>query len=115
MLLSKGAYLISMSINGLSFAIVIVIWGVTFASTRVLLEDFSALEIQVIRFGLAWFVLWLASACRGSKSCFRSWRDEVLFAGMGLSGVALYQFLENCAIYYTNASNVAIISPSGRI
>lgn len=94
---------------------VILFWGVTFASTRVLLEDFSALEIQVIRFGLAWFVLWLASASRGAKSCFRSWRDEVLFAGMGLSGVALYQFLENCAIYYTNASNVAILVSFGPV
>ena len=96
-------------------ALVILFWGVTFASTRVLLEDFSALEIQVIRFGLAWFVLWLASASRGAKSCFRSWRDEALFAGMGLSGVALYQFLENCAIYYTNASNVAILVSFGPV
>ena len=96
-------------------ALVILFWGVTFASTRVLLEDFSALEIQVIRFGLAWFVLWLASARRGAKSCFRSWRDEALFAGMGLSGVALYQFLENCAIYYTNASNVAILVSFGPV
>jgi drug/metabolite transporter (DMT)-like permease len=27
---------------------------------------------------------------------------------MGVTGVAVYQFLENCAIYYTNASTVAI-------
>ena len=96
-------------------ALVILFWGVTFASTRVLLEDFSALEIQVIRFGLAWLVLWLASGCGRVKSSFRSWRDEALFAGMGLSGVALYQFLENCAIYYTNASNVAILVSFGPV
>ena len=96
-------------------ALVILFWGVTFASTRVLLEDFSALEIQVIRFGLAWAVLWLASGCGRVKSSFRSWRDEALFAGMGLSGVALYQFLENCAIYYTNASNVAILVSFGPV
>lgn len=105
----------SYSTGYLYVAVVILFWGVTFASTRVLLEDFSALEIQVIRFGLAWFVLWLASASRGAKSCFRSWRDEALFAGMGLSGVALYQFLENCAIYYTNASNVAILVSFGPV
>ena len=34
--------------------VVIVIWGMTFANTRALLEDFSALEILVVRFGLAW-------------------------------------------------------------
>lgn len=92
---------------------VILFWGVTFASTRVLLEDFSALEIQLIRFGLAWFVLWLAG--KRTKSRFRSWRDEALFASMGLSGVALYQLLENCAIYYTNASNVAILVSFGPV
>ena len=85
----------------------------TFASTRVLLEDFSALEIQAIRFGLAWFVLWLVGGRK--KSSFRTLRDEALFAGMGLSGVALYQFLENCAIYYTNASNVAILVSFGPV
>lgn len=94
-------------------AAVILFWGVTFASTRVLLEDFSALEIQIIRFGLAWFVLWLAS--KRAKSSLRSWRDEVLFASMGFTGVALYQFLENCAIYYTNASNVAILVSFGPV
>lgn len=96
-------------------AFVILFWGVTFASTRVLLEDFSALEIQVIRFGLAWFALWMAGVRGGVKSGFRGWRDEVLFAGMGLTGVAMYQFLENCAIYYTNASNVAILVSFGPV
>ena len=100
--------------NGwLMTALVILFWGVTFASTRVLLEDFSALEIQVIRFALAWLVLWLAG--RRAKSGFRSWRDEALFASMGFTGVALYQFLENCAIYYTNASNVAILVSFGPV
>ena len=100
--------------SGLLLAfLVILFWGVTFASTRVLLEDFSALEIQVIRFGLAWLVLWVLG--RRVKSSFRTWRDEALFAGMGLTGVALYQFLENCAIYYTNASNVAILVSFGPV
>ena len=100
--------------TGLAAAVcVILFWGVTFASTRVLLEDFSALEIQLIRFVLAWLVLRLAD--RRIKSRFRSWRDEVLFASMGLTGVALYQLLENCAIYYTNASNVAILVSFGPV
>ena len=38
-------------------AIAIVVWGVTFASTRVLLEEFSALEINIARFALAWVAL----------------------------------------------------------
>jgi drug/metabolite transporter (DMT)-like permease len=36
-------------------------------------------------------------------------RDEACFALAGVSGATLYQFLENLAIHWTNASNVSII------
>ena len=36
---------------------VIFVWGVTFVNTRALLADFSALEILVARFALAWGAL----------------------------------------------------------
>ena len=39
-------------------ALVILVWGMTFANTRALLGDFSALEILVGRFALAWAALW---------------------------------------------------------
>lgn len=110
-------------------AFALLVWGVTFASTRVLLVDFSALEIMVVRFVIAWAALRLldgamwfvrganyavgSSSPRVVASC--GWRDEWLFAAMGLTGVLLYQFLENCAIYYTNASNVAILVSFGPI
>ena len=42
-------------------------------------------------------------------------RDEWIFAAMGFTGIVAYQFLENCAIYYTNASNVAILVSFGPI
>ena len=38
----------------LAVAFAIVVWGVTFASTRALLVDFSSFEILVLRFSLAW-------------------------------------------------------------
>ncbi len=96
--------------------VVILAWGVTFANTRALLQDFSALEIQLLRFGIAWAVLKAASLGRGRSAAERlGWKDEALFAEMGLSGVFVYQFLENCAIYYTNASNVAILVSFGPI
>lgn len=102
-------------------AVVILIWGMTFANTRALLEDFSALEILVVRFGLAWAALWIVGAVqrhgarRRRYGDGRSWRDEWLFAAMGFCGIFCYQFLENCAIYYTNASNVAIFVSFGPI
>ena len=95
-------------------AISIAVWGVTFASTRALLADFSALEILLLRFSLAWAALCAigradCSAKGGSR------RDAWIFAAMGLTGIVAYQFLENCAIYYTNASNVAILVSFGPI
>ncbi len=93
----------------------ILIWGVTFASTRVLLLDFSALEILVLRFAMAWLVLVGIGFFESTRKCHFSLRDELLFVGMGLTGVTAYQFLENCAIYYTNASNVAIMVSFGPI
>lgn len=113
----------------LSAVFAIVVWGVTFASTRVLLEDFSALEILILRFGIAWAALWLWNVASRMRLCHCNkgdcgfpngeaaraygFRNELLFAGLGFTGVAAYQFLENCAIYYTNASNIAILVSFG--
>ena len=109
-------------------AIVILVWGMTFANTLALLGDFSALEILVVRFALAWTALWgwevwgrcgdrNVAAPIGGGDARRRWafRDEGLFAAMGFCGVFFYQFMENCAIYYTNASNVAIFVSFGPI
>lgn len=96
----------------LSAIIVILIWGMTFASTRALLFEYSSLEIQVLRFALAWVALWVICP---KRMRLNERKDELLFAAMGLTGVFIYQFLENCAIYYTNASNVAILVSFGPI
>ena len=111
-----------MKLKGIvAMAFVILVWGITFVNTRALLFDFSALEIQVIRFAMAWIALLTVErltlkverSAVSSKPPYhggvRTHRptDELLFAGMGLCGVFIYQLLENCAIYYTNASNVA--------
>lgn len=97
----------SMKTKGFLFAAVtILIWGVTFVNTRALLADFNSFEILFIRFAAAYVALWLLAPRRLH---IPGWREEALFAAMGLTGVAAYQFLENCAIAYTNASNVAIL------
>ena len=93
-------------------AFAIVVWSVTFANTRVLLRDFSAFEILIVRFVMAWAALW-SMECLGRRGGAGTSRHAVcsewLFVGMGFTGIVVYQFLENCAIYYTNASNVAIL------
>jgi drug/metabolite transporter (DMT)-like permease len=93
----------------------IIFWSITFVNTRSLLLDFSALEIMFIRFALAWAALCGWAFLKERESVKWMGRCELLFAAMGLSGVVAYQFLENCAIYYTNASNVAILVSIGPI
>lgn len=93
----------------------ILCWSITFVNTRSLLLDFSALEIMFIRFALAWAVLCGWAFLKERESVRWMGQCELLFAAMGFSGVFAYQFLENCAIYYTNASNVAILVSIGPI
>jgi len=93
-------------IRGLALAaFTIIVWGVTFINTKALLGSFSALEIQVLRFAVGYATLWVMvpRRVRVAKG------DHVLFACLGWTGVAVYQLMENCAIHYTNASNVAIL------
>lgn len=104
-----------MGLRGVIAALfVILVWGITFVNTRALLEQFSALEIQVLRFVLGWIALACWGGFGGSGRSGRigvllAWREERWFFFMGLFGVAVYQLLENCAIHYTNASNVSIL------
>lgn len=82
------------------------VWGTTFISTKVLLRDFSPIEILFFRFALGFTALWLACphALRLTER-----KQEWLFAGAGLAGVTLYFLLENIALTHTFASNVGVI------
>ena len=96
-----------MQLQGIILGIItILIWGITFVNTKVLLNDFNSFEILFLRFSAAYAALW---AIKPQRFSVGGWRQELHFAAMGLSGVAAYQFLENCAIGYTNASNVSIL------
>ena len=86
-------------------AITIFFWGITFICTKALLTDFSSLEILFFRFVAAYLGLWILRP----KIEKIERRDTILFALAGLSGVVLYQFSENMAINFTNASNVSVI------
>ena len=82
------------------------IWGITFVSTKSLLNDFSAFEILVVRFLAAYLGLW---TMRPKRLVLKSKKENISFALAGLTGVTLYQFFENIAISFTTASNVSII------
>lgn len=83
------------------------IWGTTFISSKLLLQEgLSPAAIMILRFVLA-YVLMLPFV-KGKWFC-RSVKDELLMVLLGISGGSLYFLLENTALVYTQASNVAII------
>lgn len=90
----------------LAALLTVLIWGTTFVSTKVLLTAFSPIEILLFRFVLGYLALWLVypRPLRGV-----SVRQELYFAGAGLTGVCLYYLMENIALTYTTASNVGVI------
>lgn len=90
----------------LAAVLTILFWGTTFVSTKVLLEDFSPMEILFYRFLLGLIVLLIVDP---RVLNVQSLRQEILFAGAGLCGVTLYFLLENIALTYTYASNVGMI------
>lgn len=98
-----------MLIAHLTALFTVVIWGLTFISTKILLRDLSAESILFYRFLLGWLALWAFS---------RDWlpwqgrRVEGTFAAAGFFGVTLYFLLENVALEYTFASNASVIVSS---
>lgn len=90
----------------LAAAVTIIIWGTTFISTKVLLTDFSPIEILFFRFLMGLIALMIVYP-RRLKVTER--RQELTFALAGLCGVCLYYLLENIALTYTLTSNVGVI------
>lgn len=90
----------------LSALITIFIWGTTFISTKVLLEDFSPIEILFLRFTIGFVVLFTVYPHRMR---IKDRKQELYFAAAGLCGITLYYLLENIALTYTFASNVGIV------
>ncbi len=86
--------------------ITILIWGTTFISTKILLVDFTPIEILFFRFLLGLLVLIIVYPKRLK---LKDRKQELTFAAAGLCGICLYYLLENIALTYTMASNVGVI------
>ena len=87
----------------------ILIWGTTFVATKVLLEDMSPIQILVYRFVLGYLALWLLAP---KPLKLASPRQELWFAAAGVTGITVYQMMENVALTMTTASNVGVIISS---
>lgn len=84
----------------------VLVWGITFVSTKVLLTVASPIEILFLRFALGFCAL---CVLHHKVTPFMGWRTEALFAAAGATGVTLYFFMENIALTMTSASNVGVI------
>lgn len=85
-------------------------WGGTFSATKILLQDFAAAEILLLRFLVAF--IFLCVLCYALHIRALAWQGlgrEWLFMGAGLSGACLYFLVENIALSHTSAANASIL------
>lgn len=83
-------------------------WGVSFVSTKVLLDNgLRPAEIYIYRFIIAYLIV--LCACH-KRILSNSLRDELLFMTCGLCAGSIYFIAENTALEYTLVSNVSLIT-----
>jgi len=98
----------------LAFATV-AIWGVTFISTKVLInEGMGPAHIFAIRFVIAYAGIWaLQLGIKANIFSLRLWtenlKDELLMLFLGITGGSFYFLAENTALAYTQACNVSFL------
>lgn len=90
--------------------LVIIIWGETFVSSKVLLDNgMRPADIFFYRFLLAYICIWIFSP---KKLLADSWKDEARMFLLGIFGGSMYFLTENTALSYSTASNVGILVSS---
>lgn len=82
------------------------VWGITFVSTKVLLQDMTPLWILLLR-----FVVGFAALCLMRPHILRlkERRHELLFLAAGATGTGAYFLLENVALVFSTATAVGVI------
>ena len=86
----------------------VAMWGYSFVSSRdLLINELGPVQIYVLRFLLAYFVV----LCICHKRLFASTlTDELLMMLCGLTSGSLYFIAENTALQYTLATNVSLLT-----
>jgi len=96
----------SLSATAIGYAMlvfIVLLWGTTFVSTKVLLRHLAPADILFYRFAIGYAALWAIHPCRAK---FTTRKNEALLFAAGASGIVLYFLCENVALVYTQASNV---------
>jgi drug/metabolite transporter (DMT)-like permease len=102
----------SVLLSHIGATVTIIIWGVTFIASKILLNTFTTVEILIIRFAIGVVLLAVVDYIR-SKNTTKTTKivakEEFIFFLAGLMGVALYYMMETIALTKTSASNVGIL------
>lgn len=85
----------------------VVVWGTTFVSTKILLNNgLTPVSIFFYRFLMAYLSIWFISP----KTLFsNNIKDEFYFLLLGMSGGSLYFWTENTALQISFVNNVALL------
>ena len=87
--------------------LVVVVWGTTFVSSKVLLGyGMMPADIFFYRFLMAYLCM---SAVSHHRMWARSLSDELTLVGLGIMGGSLYFLTENMALTYSTSANVSIL------
>ena len=84
----------------------ILVWGVTYIASKILLQNYNEIQVIVFRLIIAYIVLWIMKPNPNPPT---SIKNELLFIVLALFGVVLYFLFENSALTTSSASNVSII------
>lgn len=86
----------------------VLMWGISFVSTKVLLNnEMPPAEIYIYRFALAYLLILLF---KRTKWMSHNWRDEMLMCLCGVLAGSVYFMSENIALQYTLVSNVSLLT-----
>ena len=91
---------------------VVAVWGVTFVCTKKIIgAGMHPAAIFFIRFVLAYAGIWVLTLAEKKpvKLWSDSWKDEGIFAFLGITGGSFYFLTENTALAHTQATNVAFL------
>lgn len=98
----------SLVIAHLGALLCVLMWGISFVSTKMLLnEEMQPVEIYIYRFTLAYLLIVLVKRERWLCS---TWMDEGLMLLCGLLAGSIYFLAENFALTYTLTSNVSLLT-----
>ena len=98
----------AMILGHIGAVITVAIWGGSFVSTKVLLDNgMNPAEIYVYRFVLAYLLVLIMSH---AKMWSNNLRDELQFMLVGLTGGSIYFLAENTALEYTLTTNVSLLT-----